>query len=251
MAKTTPWSVKGIDDETRDIARAAARESGMTIGHWIDHAILSSTKKPASQGLSNLLSWRPKTGKLLPAIANAAPGKTLWGAAATLAVIVTAGLMTVLPLGPDQPGMEISTADAERVQSVAPAAGRWQDPPPVSKPAAKQSTSDTVVPQIASTGPEPVFEPKAAGTDGNTTPVVVKQARTAPLLKPAGIIEVQRLLGILQFTPGPPDGKLGGRTVAAIRLYQQFARLPVNGIADEDLLNDLKKIVGTMQAQAK
>ena len=42
MAKTRSWSVKGIDGETRDLARDAARASGMTIGAWIDQAILSA-----------------------------------------------------------------------------------------------------------------------------------------------------------------------------------------------------------------
>lgn len=37
----TAWSVKGIDQATRDIARRAAAASGMTIGEWIDHAIKS------------------------------------------------------------------------------------------------------------------------------------------------------------------------------------------------------------------
>lgn len=36
---STAWSVKGIDQATRDIARRAAAASGMTIGEWIDHAI--------------------------------------------------------------------------------------------------------------------------------------------------------------------------------------------------------------------
>jgi hypothetical protein len=42
MAKTRSWSVKGIDGETRDLARDAARASGMTIGAWIDQAIPSA-----------------------------------------------------------------------------------------------------------------------------------------------------------------------------------------------------------------
>ncbi|MDF1792011.1 MAG: hypothetical protein P1U88_08885, partial [Thalassobaculaceae bacterium] len=40
---TTAWSVKGIDQATRDIARRAAASSGMTIGEWIDHAIKSDS----------------------------------------------------------------------------------------------------------------------------------------------------------------------------------------------------------------
>lgn len=44
MAKTRSWSVNGVDGETRDLARDAARASGMTIGAWIDEAILSAKR---------------------------------------------------------------------------------------------------------------------------------------------------------------------------------------------------------------
>lgn len=44
MAKTRSWSVKGVDGETRDLARDAARATGMTIGAWIDQAILSAKR---------------------------------------------------------------------------------------------------------------------------------------------------------------------------------------------------------------
>lgn len=39
-SKATPWSVKGIDDATRAVAREAAQEAGLTLGAWIDRAIL-------------------------------------------------------------------------------------------------------------------------------------------------------------------------------------------------------------------
>ena len=45
----TPWSVKGIDDETRDIARQSAKNDQVTIGAWINKAILShNTEKQGS-----------------------------------------------------------------------------------------------------------------------------------------------------------------------------------------------------------
>ena len=45
----TPWSVKGIDDETRDIARQSAKNDQITIGAWINKAILShSSEKQGS-----------------------------------------------------------------------------------------------------------------------------------------------------------------------------------------------------------
>ena len=36
----SPWSVKGIDDETRELARRKAKDSGVNIGAWINRAIL-------------------------------------------------------------------------------------------------------------------------------------------------------------------------------------------------------------------
>ena len=35
-----PWSVKGIDDETRELARRKAKNAGINIGAWINKAIL-------------------------------------------------------------------------------------------------------------------------------------------------------------------------------------------------------------------
>ena len=36
----TPWSVKGIDDETRELARRKSKDAGINIGAWINRAIL-------------------------------------------------------------------------------------------------------------------------------------------------------------------------------------------------------------------
>lgn len=38
-----PWSVKGVDRAARDAARLAAQDAGLTIGQWIDRAILRYT----------------------------------------------------------------------------------------------------------------------------------------------------------------------------------------------------------------
>tara|TARA_Y100001960_G_scaffold220328_1_gene230487 strand:- start:407 stop:1459 length:1053 start_codon:yes stop_codon:yes gene_type:complete len=39
----TPWSVKGIDKETREIARKKSKEAGLPIGTWIEKRILAQT----------------------------------------------------------------------------------------------------------------------------------------------------------------------------------------------------------------
>lgn len=40
MSAGAPWSVKGIDPKTREIAKDLARRSGMTLGEWLNHMIV-------------------------------------------------------------------------------------------------------------------------------------------------------------------------------------------------------------------
>ena len=42
MKPGIPWSVKGIEPETREAAKEAARRSGMTLGEWLNTKILDS-----------------------------------------------------------------------------------------------------------------------------------------------------------------------------------------------------------------
>lgn len=43
MKPNSPWSVKGVDEDAREIARNAAHAAGLTLGAWIDLAIKKST----------------------------------------------------------------------------------------------------------------------------------------------------------------------------------------------------------------
>lgn len=43
MKPISPWSVKGVDDDARELARNAAQAAGLTLGAWIDRAIKIST----------------------------------------------------------------------------------------------------------------------------------------------------------------------------------------------------------------
>ena len=51
----TPWSVKGIDEETRKTARQKAKEAGLSIGTWIDKIILEQQAQVLRND-SNLLN---------------------------------------------------------------------------------------------------------------------------------------------------------------------------------------------------
>ena len=68
-------------------------------------------------------------------------------------------------------------------------------------------------------------------------------------LSAAGIKNLQQLLAKLDLAPGPADGILGDRTIEAIKLYQRFAGLPVDGKPTVDLLLDLRQVVGAMTTE--
>ena len=39
MTSNTPWSVKGINPETREMVKLQARVAGVTMGEWLSNAI--------------------------------------------------------------------------------------------------------------------------------------------------------------------------------------------------------------------
>ncbi|NQV59440.1 MAG: hypothetical protein HQ502_07225 [Alphaproteobacteria bacterium] len=45
MAQQPPWSVKGVRPECREAAKVAARKSNLTIGEWMNVAIMNAAKK--------------------------------------------------------------------------------------------------------------------------------------------------------------------------------------------------------------
>ncbi len=44
----SPWSVKGVPQETRSAAKIAARRAGMTIGEWLSRAVMEAAKRDVS-----------------------------------------------------------------------------------------------------------------------------------------------------------------------------------------------------------
>jgi peptidoglycan hydrolase-like protein with peptidoglycan-binding domain len=60
------------------------------------------------------------------------------------------------------------------------------------------------------------------------------------------IREIQTLLTKMNFNPGDADGQLGQRTADAIKLYQKFAGIDVDGKASRNLLEDLHAVAETM-----
>lgn len=57
MNPTAPWSVKGIDPESREIAKRAARREGITLGAWLNRVI----GEAANQGGATAAEELPDT----------------------------------------------------------------------------------------------------------------------------------------------------------------------------------------------
>ncbi len=60
------------------------------------------------------------------------------------------------------------------------------------------------------------------------------------------IADIQRLLARLELAPGEPNGELGEKTIEAIKMYQRFAGLPVDGKPSAALHADLRQVVAAM-----
>ena len=66
MKPGIPWSIKGIESETREAAKIAARRSGLTLGQWLNHKIQEEARQAAlkaerKQELENRKNKRKKS----------------------------------------------------------------------------------------------------------------------------------------------------------------------------------------------
>jgi TPR repeat protein len=82
MAMSAPWSIKGVDFKAREAAKIMARRSGLTLGEWLNRAILDEAAKPAGaaadMGLSPQRAIDPAVhalGQQMIALASALDGR--------------------------------------------------------------------------------------------------------------------------------------------------------------------------------
>ena len=62
MAKVGfPWSIKGIDKETREIVRKQASAADLTIGAWIDAVIINNAKNTRVSAKTHVTEFTTKT----------------------------------------------------------------------------------------------------------------------------------------------------------------------------------------------
>ncbi|HEY4029183.1 MAG TPA: peptidoglycan-binding protein [Caulobacteraceae bacterium] len=66
MTSGAPWSVKGIDPKTREMAKDLARRSGMTLGEWLSHVIAEDGGDAPAGGASRNGLDRPASENRTP-----------------------------------------------------------------------------------------------------------------------------------------------------------------------------------------
>jgi localization factor PodJL len=68
MKPGAPWSVKGIEPQTRETAKSAARRAGMTLGEWLNHVILETGNESeiSADPIRDPEDWVRETGAQLP-----------------------------------------------------------------------------------------------------------------------------------------------------------------------------------------
>ncbi len=64
MKPGIPWSVKGVEPELREIAKTAARRSGMTLGEWLNSAINEQAEGPTAEVAADTPSDKVIRGRI-------------------------------------------------------------------------------------------------------------------------------------------------------------------------------------------
>jgi len=94
-------------------------------------------------------------------------------------------------------------------------------------------------------------EVPAADRTASTEPAAPASSTATLALKSVGrqeIREIQSLLVRINFNPGPADGQIGSKTADAIRLYQQFAGIEIDGVPSQELLDEMRAVASSMSS---
>jgi len=134
----------------------------------------------------------------------------------------------------DETGGPRETGDERSV----PAAARLGD-----QAASASSSADDAMPALAKDPIEAAAPAEIAPTPG--------ELAEDPVSGPDLILFIQDALKKLRYEPGPVDGKLGARTTAAIRAYQEDYDLPQDGRATPALLRHMRRQLGDLGQQSR
>lgn len=146
----------------------------------------------------------------------------------------------VTPPTPDVPpptAQEIVGARSASATTPSPSADT-----PARAPAAPASSATTTA---ARTALPPIPPAKPSIPPAKPSTPAAQPSPPAPPLSSGDIREVQGRLRSLGFDPGPLDGDAGPRTAAALTRYQEAHGLQPTGVADSDVLAELRREPGS------
>lgn len=114
---------------------------------------------------------------------------------------------------------------------------------------------DLAAPPVQEATESPLPEPSASsqeaatpGTNGGESPTALEDEQIS---KQEMIRFIQGALTLLEYEPGPIDGKLGSRTASAIRAYQRNFNLVPDGLPSVELLRHLRGQLGDLGQQSR
>lgn len=144
----------------------------------------------------------------------------------------------VAPPTPDVPPPTAQQIVDSKSASTTPSQSAGSTPAATAAPASSPTTAArTALPPIPSATPQiPPAKP--------STPAA-QPSPPSPPLSSNDIREVQGRLRSLGFDPGPIDGAVGPRTAAALTRYQEAHGLQATGVADNDVLAELRREPGS------
>lgn len=129
---------------------------------------------------------------------------------------------------------------------------RWNTPPKPPKPEVPSRQPEQEPVSESSITPAPQTSEQQTSQAAPAPPLKIasepRSSKRQQGLPKAQLLNVQKLLNELGYSPGPLDGILGSQTRNAIRQFQQNQDLPADGQPDAELLQQLREAVRLQQA---
>ncbi len=246
-----PTAKRTAKNSVRESAKTAIEELAVAKEEWAARRIAGGTAptdtKPEAVGRV------PETGKRVKTAPRKRAGENAEGAPRPNTLVPTNGIHVTerrLKRKPHQNRGVIALIAATLLgiivlgeQTAAPNLTDFER-----KIAASQTADTTAGSRVASSPPR-IIEPKR-----HNQPVAMPGPGAGKVsehqnknLNVGELAEMERLLARLDLGPSPADGIVGHQTVAAIRLYQEIAGLPIDGAPSRALLADMREVVKILE----
>jgi hypothetical protein len=260
MTGSRQWNVKGVDAQTRIVARDAAAAADLAMGAWIDRAI----RRAVAAQTPTLPLPRETDQPARPSSIERAAAKELEPVEVPVPPVPVAAERGDFP---DRYPRSAPRDNLGRVARIGIAAGVAT----LLIGGAAWLFGDRMQPRPIASGPEPAAPTVSTSTpseigiaSSQTTPQTISTAASDPASGPgmtssAGVAgpidgdavqarfelaEIQQLLSRLDLDPGSADGVMGDKTEQAISTFQAMAGMTVDGKPSAALLEELREVAG-------